>query len=116
MALLTAHQETGRHRATTATALERQPVSWNAPEQGLWVGNRSGEYAGMVEFTNGAYLASGDVGEELGRFGSLDDALASVASGAQRHRLPEGMLSNVAIITAVVAISIAGMSISMIAA
>lgn len=116
MALLTAHRETGRHRAEPGTTVERVAVSWNAPEEGLWVGNRSGEYAGMVEFTSGAYLASGDVGEELGRFGSLDDAFASVASGSPKHRLPDGMLSNVAIISAVIAVSIAGMSLSMIAA
>jgi len=116
VALLTEHRATGRHRAETGTTAARPSVSWNAPEPGLWVGNRSGEYAGMVEFTNGLYLASGEVGEELGRFGSLDDAFASVATGAQKHRLPEGVLSNVAIISAVIAISIAGMSISMIAA
>lgn len=116
MALLTAHHHTGRHRAEPDNTLERASVSWNAPEPGLWVGNRSGEYAGMVEFTNGSYLASGEVGDELGRFGSLDDAFASVASGNRKHRLPDGMLSNVAIISAVVAISIAGMSLTMIAA
>ncbi len=96
--------------------VERAAISWNAPETGLWVGNRSGEYAGMVEFTNGSYLASGEVGDELGRFGSLDDAFRSVASGAPKHRFPDGILSNVAILTAVVAISVAGMSITMIAA
>ncbi|WP_066043929.1 hypothetical protein [Herbiconiux solani] len=91
-------------------------LTWSEPETKLWVASRDGEYAGMIEYLAGHFVATGATGHDLGSYSSLDSAMASVDLGASRRRLPEGVLSNVAIVSAVVALSLAGMSLSMIAA
>lgn len=91
-------------------------LSWSNPESQLWIANRQGEYAGMVEYADGHFLASGSRGEDFGSFSARTRAMDAVREGVARRRLPDGLLSNVAIVSAVVAVSIAGMSLTMIAA
>jgi hypothetical protein len=92
------------------------PIAWNEPESKLWVGNRAGEYAGMVEYSAGHFVATGPAGERFGTYSSLAQAMAAVEDRASTLRLRDGILSNVALVSAVVAISVAGMSLTMIAA
>ncbi|WP_291056933.1 hypothetical protein [Herbiconiux sp.] len=92
------------------------PLSWTNPESQLWIANRQGEYAGMVEYADGHFLASGSRGEDFGSFSDRTQAMEAVRLATARRRLPDGLLSNVAIVSAVVAVSIAGMSLTMIAA
>lgn len=39
---------------------------WTTPEASLWVANRAGEYAGMVEFADGHFIARDSTGHILG--------------------------------------------------
>ena len=39
---------------------------WTTPEANLWVANRYGEYAGMVEFADGHFIARDNTGHILG--------------------------------------------------
>jgi len=58
------------------------PVSWTAPETDLWVASRSGEYAGMVEFHDGHFVARDSTGNEIGFFSSIPAAQAAVDAAA----------------------------------
>lgn len=106
---------TASHR-TASVAPTAVALTWSNPESQLWIANRDGEYAGMVEYADGHFLASGSRGEDLGSFSDRTQAMDAVRLGIARRRLPDGLLSNVAIVSAVVAVSIAGMSLTMIAA
>jgi hypothetical protein len=91
-------------------------IVWSSPETKLWVGSRSGEYAGMIEYSAGHFVVTGRVGQPLGSCSDLNQAMSVAESGRTLHRLPEALLSNVALASAAVAVSVAGLSITMIAA
>ncbi|MFB2556191.1 hypothetical protein [Herbiconiux liangxiaofengii] len=92
------------------------PLNWSTPESKLWIAARRGEYAGMIEYTEGHFMATGATGFDLGAFSNLTQAMESVDRGALPGRLPVGVLSNVAIVSAVVALSMVGMGLTVIAA
>ena len=92
------------------------PLTWSTPESKLWIAARQGEYAGMIEYTEGHFMATGATGFDLGAFSDLAQAMESVDRGALPGRLPVGVLSNVAIVSAVVALSMVGMGLTVIAA
>lgn len=57
-------------------------MQWTLVQSGLWVANRDGEFAGMVEKVLGeAYRASSARAITLGVFGTLDEAKACVGRG-----------------------------------
>lgn len=92
------------------------PLSWATPEPKLWIASRKGEYAGMIEYTEGHFMATGSTGYDLGAYSDLTQAMTAVDLGTLRGRLPVGVLSNVAIVSAVVAFSMVGMGLTVIAA
>ena len=94
----------------------RVGISWSSPEAKLWVATRGGEYAGMVEYSAGHFVATGPTGERFGGYSDVAQAKSAVDARAGGMRMRDGILSNVALVTAVVAISVAGMSLTMIAA
>jgi hypothetical protein len=96
--------------------MERTPLLWSTPESKLWVAMRDGEYAGMIEYAEGHFVVAGPEGQRLGSHSDLARAMAALENGPVRSRLSEAFLSNVALASAVVAFSVAGMSLSMIAA
>ena len=57
------------------------PISWTSPETDLWVASRSGEYAGMIEFRDGHFIALDSMGTELGMFSSIPTARSAVEVG-----------------------------------
>lgn len=57
------------------------PISWTGPESDLWVASRSGEYAGMIEFRDGHFVALDSTGNELGVFSSIPAARVAVDAG-----------------------------------
>ena len=97
-------------------AVPREEISWNSPEAKLWVGTRGGEYAGMIEYSAGHFVATGPAGERFGGYSDVAQAKRAIDDRASGLRIRDGILSNVALVTAVVAISVAGMSLTMIAA
>ncbi|MCS5733683.1 hypothetical protein [Herbiconiux daphne] len=101
----------GASRAPVAPA-----VTWASPEAKLWVASRAGEYAGMVEYSAGHFLATNATGEPLGAFSDRPRAMSAVVQGIPRHRMPVTLLSNVALASAVVALSVTGLSLAAIAA
>jgi hypothetical protein len=92
------------------------PLAWAAPEAKLWVATRGGEYAGMVEYLGGHYECSGATGEQLRSASDLAQAKAIVEAGRPSGRITEALLSNVALATAVVAVSVAGITLTALAA
>lgn len=99
-----------------AVRADRGVVQWSTPEAKLWVGMRSGEYAGMIEYAEGHFVVSGPTGGRLGSHSDLAQAMKAVETGAAKLRVTEAFLSNMALASAVVALSVAGMSLTMIAA
>ena len=61
-------------------------VRWVSPAAGLWVATRRGDYAGMVERSDGSYHARSARGRALGSFPDLDSALSVVDGGDEVHR------------------------------
>ena len=120
MALVTDIRAARSHAAVSQIAAEAAPVAvevtWASPEAKLWVGSRRGEYAGMIEYTQGHFVVSGPTGRRLGSCSDLAQAMAVAEQGARHSRLSETLLSNVALASAVMALSVAGVSLSMIAA
>jgi hypothetical protein len=57
-----------------------------SPAAGLWVATRRGDYAGMVERSDGSYHARSARGRALGSFPDLDSALSVVDGGDEAHR------------------------------
>jgi len=61
----------------------RVELRWLSPADGLWVADRRGEYAGMVERLDGAYHARSARGRALGSYEDLGSARAVVDCGLQ---------------------------------
>lgn len=55
---------------------------WTTPDADLWVANRDGEYAGLVEFTDGHFIARDSTGHILGTEVSVAAAKLLVRSQA----------------------------------
>ncbi|GAA2224038.1 hypothetical protein N1031_00620 [Herbiconiux moechotypicola] len=96
------------------TAVE--PIRWSTPETKLWVGTRAGEYAGMIEYVDGHFVVVGATGRSLGSWSDLAQAMTAAESGRGGHRVSDALLSNVALASAAVAVSIAGLGLTMLAA
>ena len=54
------------------------PTSWSSPDENLWVASNLGEFAGMVEFRDGHFVAGDRTGRELGVFSSIPAARSAV--------------------------------------
>jgi hypothetical protein len=53
-------------------------ISWKTPTPGLWVGETPSSYLGMVDRVHDGFVATGQAGNDLGAFGSLEDAKLAV--------------------------------------
>ena len=51
---------------------------WKSPQETLWVSTANGEYRGMIEHTNGRYVAANRYGSTVGEFASLAQAQHAV--------------------------------------
>ena len=57
-----------------------EPLAWTAPGPNLWVATRSGEFAGFVEFNDGLYLVTDELGRALPAAATLNQAKSSLDS------------------------------------
>lgn len=55
-------------------------VSWATPAIGLWVATINGDYAGMVEFTDGHFVVTDHTGTVVTTTSSIPDAQAALSS------------------------------------
>ncbi|MGK9148100.1 hypothetical protein KXS11_10795 [Plantibacter flavus] len=79
------------------TLLERETqIVWAELDASLWVASTGGEYAGMVEFRDGRFLAASETGQPLGEHVSLLRAKAAVESGPKAMALPVLYVAGVA--------------------
>ncbi|AXH36862.1 hypothetical protein DVJ78_16895 [Humibacter sp. BT305] len=100
------------HAAAPAPAVPTlEQVEWLSPEPKLWVGSRGGEFAGMVEFSNGHFLATDRVGASLGAHPTLDVAKQRVA---EPPRVMRPVLAQAAVVAGVIASAVALMSLSLV--
>ncbi|MGV8896841.1 MAG: hypothetical protein ACOH10_04735 [Rhodoglobus sp.] len=69
--------------ATSRPIRERKssgPIRWKSVQKGLWVGERDGEFAGLIESTRGGgFAAMTCFGSPKGAFTTLDAAKQSFA-------------------------------------
>ncbi len=67
--------------ASSAPRREETPsgdIHWKSVQQGLWIGERDGEFAGMIESQRGGgFAAMTCLGQQLGSFASVDAAKQS---------------------------------------
>ncbi len=55
------------------------PTTWHGVQAGLWVGQRDGEYTGMIEHHWGeGYVATSRLGRPLGIFRTMEEALVAL--------------------------------------
>jgi hypothetical protein len=87
--------------------------TWVSPEAKLWVASRNGEYAGMVEYTEGHFAAHDHAGRSRGTHSSLPAAQRAVAATPAASGLS---LPYVAAVAGTVAFSVATMSLAALAA
>lgn len=86
-----------------------------SPAADLWVGNRRGDYAGMVERSDGLYHARSARGRALGSFPDLDSALSVVDGGDELHRgAPRGAKSLLMAIHGGAAVIALGLAIALV--
>jgi hypothetical protein len=58
---------------------QARPTTWHGVQAGLWVGQRNGEYAGMIERHRGeGYAATSRLGESVGLFSTMEEALTAL--------------------------------------
>ena len=59
---------------------------WTSPAQDLWIGNRGGEYAGMVEFADGHFIARDRTNTLIDTFTDIPSAKLAVLTTAETPR------------------------------
>lgn len=67
---------------------EATPVRmlWTSPVENLWIGNRGGEYAGMIEFSEGHFVARDRTNAVIDVFTDIPSAQLAVLSAAETPR------------------------------
>jgi len=59
---------------------------WTSPESNLWVADSDGEYAGLVEFRDGHFVARNRTDTALGVFSDIPSAKSAVTAAAHEKR------------------------------
>jgi len=90
-----------------AVPSETATLEWREPEPKLWVALRDGDSIGTVEFHDGCFVTFNRGGAEITTSSSLPAAKAVLSD----HRGRAVPLSYVAVVTGIVAISIAAMAL-----
>ncbi|MFB2580784.1 hypothetical protein ACEXQD_06005 [Herbiconiux sp. P15] len=87
-------------------------LRWASPETRLWVATHDGEYAGMVEFTDGHFVTHDRAGRTVGTSSSLPAAQRAIL-----HPVAAPIsLPYVAAVAGTVALSLSTMGIAALAA
>ena len=55
-------------------------VAWSSPDLDLWVATIDGDFAGMVEFTDGHFVVSDHTGTVLTTTSSIPDAQSALSA------------------------------------
>lgn len=77
----------------------RSAIQWMSPAAGLWVASKRGDHAGMVERTDGRYVATNGRGRKVGEFDGLAaareaiDGIGDATPTRQVKRLTRAMLA-----------------------
>lgn len=66
----------------------RLPISWKAPEPGLWVASRGDDYAGFVEYSDGYFVATDYRGVVQGSRRTLQGAKRDLVNPAGTLLVP----------------------------
>jgi hypothetical protein len=75
-----------RRDAVSTTA----DLAWSNPDFDLWVATVGGDYAGMVEFTEGHFVVRDAMAAPIATCSSIPEAQATLAAEtARRHRSPD---------------------------
>jgi hypothetical protein len=67
-------------RGTEAASTE---VSWSSPDLNLWVATVNGDYAGMIEFTDGHFVVNDHTGEIVATTSSIPAAQSELTAHAE---------------------------------
>ena len=70
------------------------PATWTSPESDLWIASSAGEFAGMVEFREGHFVAGDRTGNELGNFSSIPAAREAVNTSISTAAAPVSTLAS----------------------
>jgi len=77
----------------TIESLEVGRVLWTNPDTGLWVATINGDYAGMIEFTDGRFVVRDATGVVVGYATSIPAAKQTLISPAQTRFTRTGPLA-----------------------
>lgn len=70
------------------------PATWTSPEPDLWIASSAGEFAGMVEFRDGHFVAGDRTGNQLGNFSSIPAAREAVDASISASAAPVSTLAS----------------------
>ena len=74
-------------------SIEIRRVLWTNPDAGLWVATVAGDYAGMVEFLDGRFVARDATGVIVGTATSIPAAKQALITPAQPRFTRNGPLA-----------------------
>ena len=63
-------------------------LAWSSPDSNLWVASLNGDYAGMVEFTDGHFAVHNAQGESVATCSSIPEAQSALAAQATTTAAP----------------------------
>ena len=69
-------------------------ISWSSPDDNLWVATIAGEFAGMIEFSNGHFVVSDATGSLVATTTNIpaaQDALENGAAPQPVRQMPTGL-------------------------
>ena len=69
-----------QERGTDAASTE---VSWSSPDLNLWVATVNGDYAGMIEFTDGHFVVNDHTGAIVATTSSIPAAQSELTAHAE---------------------------------
>ena len=98
---------------STQSSFSSCSPKWRSPQEELWVSTANGEYRGMIEHSNGRYIAN-HRGAAVGEFNSLAQAQRAVDDWSPRNSdVREVIILKTIAATALLCATVMGISLVM---
>ena len=99
---------------STQSSFSSYSPKWRSPQEDLWVSTANGEYRGMIEHSNGRYIAANHRGVAVGEFNSLAQAQRAVDDWSPRSSdVREVIILKTIAATALLCATVMGISLVM---
>lgn len=76
---------------TTGTPTAAADILWTNPDTNLWVATVAGDYAGMIEFSDGHFVVHGHTGTEIATFSNIPAAKSALIEHTCSRTAPKAV-------------------------